>query len=141
MHDPNDMLRLLMRLSLHYPQARYTDDELRALALDWTHDLDAYPPDVLRDAARDLRRRERYFPGVATMIEYAAAIVARRRAARRELPASPLTDAGMSRNGRLAWLLRRKMDGDAAAAREFEHLLGQAAGRAGLDGEAAHGRA
>lgn len=119
------MLELLTSLALHYPQARYTNDELKALALDWAEDLAAYPLDVLREATRDLRRSERYFPTVARVIDYASAVQARRRAARRELPPPPMTEAKMTRNARLAWLLRRKMDGDVDAAREFCLILGQ----------------
>ena len=126
MHSPTEMLELLTSLALHYPQARYTNDELKALALDWAEDLAAYPLDVLREAARDLRRHEHYFPIVARVIDYAAAVQARRRAAVRQLPPPPMTEAKMTRNARLAWLLRRKMDGDRDAAREFSLMLGRA---------------
>lgn len=127
MHKLDDMLDLLSALTLHYPQARYTDAQMAALAQDWAEDLEAYPLDVLQEAARDLRRREQYFPTLARIIDYAATVQAKRRAAVRELPPPPLTPEKMTRNARLAWLIRRKMDGDRAAAREFDRMLGRAA--------------
>ena len=128
MHNPTQMLELLTSLSLHYPQARYTNEELRILALDWADDLAEYPLDILREAAADVRRRERYFPGVATMIDYASGVMARRRAAMRELPPPPMTPEKMTRGAQLASLIRRKLDGDVEAGLEFDRLIGRVAG-------------
>ncbi len=74
MHDRNEMLLdILAPLALHYPQAGYTPAQLHILADDWCEDLAAYPMPLLRNVLRNLRRRERYFPCVATMLDYAAA--------------------------------------------------------------------
>lgn len=87
MHDKSEMLLdILVPLSLHYPQAGYTPAQLYALADDWCEDLAVYPMPLLRDVVRNLRRRERYFPCVAMMLDYAAAAMQESRMTARALP-------------------------------------------------------
>lgn len=70
MHSREDMLNLLMRLNLHYPQNGRAASELAALALDWAEDMAPYPMPVLERALLYARRESRWFPSTAQMLEF-----------------------------------------------------------------------
>ena len=62
---------ILVPLSLHYPQAGYSPAHLSALAEDWCEDLAQYSIDVVKAAVTRARRKEVFFPNVATITQYA----------------------------------------------------------------------
>ena len=56
-----------------------TEADLKGQAVAMAQELEAYPPDVVRDAARSWARREKWFPALAEMIELCEAGVRKRR--------------------------------------------------------------
>jgi hypothetical protein len=70
MHTREDMLNLLMRLNLHYPQSGRPASELAALAADWVEDMAPFPRPVMERALLYARREARWFPSTAQMLEY-----------------------------------------------------------------------
>lgn len=122
------LVDILTPLSLYFPQSGYSAAHLAALADDWCEDLAEFPADVLVDAVKNLRRKEHYFPTLARMIDYAGEVMAARRASQCELPPPPMTPETMTRNAKLAWLIRRKLGGDVSAAQELACMLNMTAG-------------
>ena len=70
MHTREEMLNLLMRLNLHYPQSGRPASELSALAADWVDDMAPFPKPVLERALRYARREARWFPSTAQMLDF-----------------------------------------------------------------------
>ena len=70
MHDSQEILRLLARLSLHYPQSGRPASELAALAADWVDDMAPFPKPVLERALLYARREARWFPSTAQMLDF-----------------------------------------------------------------------
>ena len=72
MHDSQEILRLLARLSLHYPQSGRTAAELAALSLDLAEDLAPFPLEVVERGMKYARRECRWFPSTAQLVDFCA---------------------------------------------------------------------
>lgn len=72
MHDSQEILRLLARLSLHYPQSGRTAAELAALSLDLAEDLAPFPLAVIERGMVYARRECRWFPSTAQLVDFCA---------------------------------------------------------------------
>ena len=72
MHDSQEILRLLVRLSLHYPQSGRTASELAALSLDLAQDLAPFPLAVIERGMTYARRESRWFPSTAQLVDFCA---------------------------------------------------------------------
>jgi len=72
MHDSQEMLKLLARLSLHFPQSGRTAAELAALSFDLAEDLAPFPLPVVERGFTYARRESRWFPSTAQLVEFCA---------------------------------------------------------------------
>ena len=114
MHDQQEMLRLLARLSLHYPQSGRTAAELAALSFDLAEDLAPFPLEVVERGMKYARRECRWFPSTAQLIEFCAKAMGelRRFQERQALGApEPDWDENAERGRRWCALIQRRLRG------------------------------
>ena len=65
----SEMLRCLTALSLHFPQASRSPEELMIIARDWTEDLEGFSPQAVNQAVKLAIRELNFFPTTRQMIE------------------------------------------------------------------------
>ena len=102
MHEPNDMIRLLARLNLHFPRSgARTAAELAVLAEDLAADLAPWPFEVVERAFVCARRECEFWPSTARLRELCGRIAAEiERQRQRETPALEMTDEANIERGR-----------------------------------------
>ena len=104
MHDSQEILRLLVRLSLHYPQSGRTASELAALSLDLAQDLAPFPLAVIERGMTYARRESRWFPSTAQLVEFCARAMGElRRYEQRKALAAPEPDWEANAQRGLRW--------------------------------------
>lgn len=104
MHDSQEILRLLVRLSLHYPQSGRTAAELAALSLDLAEDLAPFPLAVIERGMVYARRECRWFPSTAQLVEFCARAMGElRRFEQRKALAAPDPDWEANAQRGLRW--------------------------------------
>lgn len=103
MHEPNDIIRLLARLNLHFPRSGgRTAAELAVLADDLASDLAPWPFEVVERAFVCARRECAWWPSTARLRELCArcADELERQQQRQQVPALEMTDEANIERGR-----------------------------------------
>jgi len=75
----NFLVTHMARLAAHFPMTR-SEAEWKMLFEDYCEDLAEIPPDILVEAIRAYRRKGKFFPKVAELLEEAAPLLSKRRA-------------------------------------------------------------
>jgi len=102
MHEPNDIIRLLARLNLHFPRSgARTAAELAVLAEDLAADLAPWPFEVVERAFVCARRECEFWPSTARLRDLCARTAAEiERQRQREIPSLEMTDEANIERGR-----------------------------------------
>lgn len=91
MINKKEATKELVRMSLSYPMARYTVEELEIVAETWIESLVNVSPDVFKDACRLHREASDYFPTIKNILECCSGVWEERRRNIKKLP-EPIPD-------------------------------------------------